>query len=148
MLPIHTVLVATDFSDAAASALDYAADLTAALSRPLLIAHVYAPPPVVATDGLIAPIPFNEDELKASLARDLATAADRARQRGVAEVATVLTDGPTVDALLQVITDRGCDLVVAATHGRGGVKRLLLGSVADQLVRKAPCPVLMVGPRA
>jgi nucleotide-binding universal stress UspA family protein len=58
----------------------------------------------------------------------------------------VVVDGETLPALLQQITDKNIDLVVVSTHGRTGLGRVLLGSVAEAIFREAPCPVLTVGP--
>jgi nucleotide-binding universal stress UspA family protein len=59
----------------------------------------------------------------------------------------VVQDGETLSVLLQQITDKNIDLVVVSTHGRTGVGRVLLGSVAEAIFREAPCPVLTVGPQ-
>jgi nucleotide-binding universal stress UspA family protein len=53
-------------------------------------------------------------------------------------------DGDTAAEILRAATDAGCDLIVMGTHGRTGLGRLLMGSVAEQVVRKAPCPVVTV----
>ena len=52
--------------------------------------------------------------------------------------------GVAVDAILKLATEEGCDLIIIGTHGRGGLSRFLLGSVADRVVRLAPCPVMTV----
>jgi nucleotide-binding universal stress UspA family protein len=54
----------------------------------------------------------------------------------------LLADGIPAEEIVKVASDRGCDLIVMGTHGRTGVGRLLLGSVAEEVMRKAPCPVL------
>jgi nucleotide-binding universal stress UspA family protein len=56
----------------------------------------------------------------------------------------LLAEGDPVEAIVRVAGERGCDLVVMGTHGRHGLKRLLAGSVAEEVVRDAPCPVLVV----
>jgi nucleotide-binding universal stress UspA family protein len=53
-------------------------------------------------------------------------------------------DGDPAQVIVQFARERGCSLIVMGTHGRTGLERLLMGSVAEQVVRKAPCPVLTV----
>jgi nucleotide-binding universal stress UspA family protein len=55
-----------------------------------------------------------------------------------------MTEGDAVDEILRVARDADADLIVLGTHGRTGLGRLLMGSVAEQVVRRAPCPVLVV----
>jgi nucleotide-binding universal stress UspA family protein len=55
-----------------------------------------------------------------------------------------LAEGDPAAEILHLATDTGCDMIVLGTHGRTGLDRLLMGSVAEQIVRKAPCPVLTV----
>ncbi|HUF26850.1 MAG TPA: universal stress protein [Gemmatimonadaceae bacterium] len=72
--------------------------------------------------------------------------ASRIREQGVAEVVQTLLDGPVVETLAGHIDDRRPDLVVMTTHGRGGMSRAWLGSVADALVRRVAVPVMLVRP--
>jgi nucleotide-binding universal stress UspA family protein len=147
MLPVTKILLATDFSDGATDALDYAASLAGSLAVPLHVVHVYAPPTAVSPEAFFTMM-YGDVAAKEGLAESLAGAAARARDRGAGVVETELADGTTWSEIIRIANQRGCDLIVMATHGRGGVPRFLLGSVADKVVRKATCPVLTIGPRA
>jgi nucleotide-binding universal stress UspA family protein len=143
---VHKILHATDFSDGSDHALDYAIELARVLSTPLLIAHVWAPPVILTPDGY-ASLPFDAVAAQAELEAGLDRRADRARDEGVASVATTLGGGDAWREILRIADEAGCDLIVMGTHGRGGVAHLLLGSIAEKVMRKAACPVLTVGKR-
>jgi universal stress protein A len=68
----------------------------------------------------------------------------RARQLGVRQLETRLVEGVAWSEILAATKATGCDLIVMGTHGRGAITHLLLGSVAEKVVRKAECPVLTV----
>jgi nucleotide-binding universal stress UspA family protein len=76
-------------------------------------------------------------------ARYLGAVADRLRARGVT-VAVETPGGPAAEAILACAEGIGADLIAMTTHGRGGLGRLVFGSVADEVLRGAPCPVLLV----
>ena len=76
-------------------------------------------------------------------ASHLDAVADRLRARGVT-VAVETPEGPAAEAILARAEETGADLIAMTTHGRGGLGRLVFGSVADQVLRGAPCPVLLV----
>jgi nucleotide-binding universal stress UspA family protein len=65
---------------------------------------------------------------------------------GGIQVATVLVEGPPATAVIRVAKRKGAHLIVVGTHGRTGVQRMLMGSVAERIVRLSPCPVLTVRP--
>lgn len=148
MQPIKIILVPTDFSPASKRALRYACNLADATGASLHIIHVVENPYLPnAFDGYYAPLPgeFLEDldrrtrtELEAQL-----TAEEKAKYSAVFE----LRMGSPAHEILEYLNDQDAiDLVVIATAGRGGVARLMMGSVADKLVRTAPCPVLTLHP--
>jgi nucleotide-binding universal stress UspA family protein len=145
--PITRLLVPTDFSEPSEHAAAYAARLAGALRIPLVLAHVHAPPQVFAPDGMVLAAAYDETRVEAALREALEAAATRVRAAGAPEVTTELVVGGAAAELVRLARERGCDLVVMATHGRGGVPRLLLGSVADKVVRRAGCPVLTLGPK-
>jgi glycine betaine transporter len=139
----RTILVPVDFSASSEAALDYAVELAGKLDAKLYILNV------VALSGLGVP------ELGAALAptvidsmvRDseaaLAKLADARRSR--AQIAdTLLRTGDARDVIVQTVEEVAADLIVMGTHGRRGVSRALLGSVAETVVRTSPCPVLTV----
>lgn len=76
----------------------------------------------------------------------LSTFAEPLRKRGL-QVTPELTDGPAAGAILGRAATVGADLIAMTTHGRSGLERLVLGSVAEEVTRRAPCPVLLVRAR-
>jgi nucleotide-binding universal stress UspA family protein len=140
MLAIHTVLHATDFSRNASGAFQLACALAHDYGARLVLLHVTAPPVGMYGDAVCDPEPPNYQEpCHAALQRlqpgDLGIPVDRRVAEG---------DAPT--EILRVAADIKADIIVMGTHGRTGVGRLVRGSVAETVVRSAPCPVLTVKP--
>lgn len=137
MLPIRTILHPTDFSEHS----DYALRLACALARDhgarLVLLHVAAPPTAVYGGDILIPAPpDSHDEERQRL--------DRLQVPDTVPTERRLVEGDAATQILAVAERTGSDLVVMGTHGRTGLARLLMGSVAEQIVRKAPCPVLTV----
>jgi nucleotide-binding universal stress UspA family protein len=97
--------------------------------------HVVVPPLLVYGEGMLPPLPV-AGELKEKLQRVQPQDEDVA-------VSHLLEEGDPADQILRVAQEGGYDLVVMGTHGRTGLGRLLMGSVAEKVMRKAPCPVLV-----
>jgi len=140
MLPIRTILHPTDFSDNAAYALQLACSLARDHGARLIVLHAHRPPVMVlgGTEA-IPPLPVEEEieELEAQLK------ALNLPMSGIT-VERKLIQGEPVTTIVEFAQRVPCDLIVMGTHGRRGLRHLLLGSVAEQVVRKAPCPVLTV----
>ena len=146
MARITRILVPTDFSETSDAALRYARTLADTFGASLHLLHAFEDPYAA---GALAPEVYGTvpQELRDS-ALELANtnleerlpAADRERYRG----ATTVVTGAPAAAIVKYATDHGVDLIVMGTHGRSGVAHLLLGSVAEKVVRTAPCPVLSV----
>jgi nucleotide-binding universal stress UspA family protein len=147
MALINKILVPTDFSDSAARALEYGAELATRFEIPMVLLHVYSNPVVAVPDGFIAMTPVDVTELMTQLEKGLGEVRRRAQALGVQQVHTVMVEGTPWDAIVRNAKDHHCDLVVMGTHGRGGIAHLLLGSVAEKVVRHAECPVLTVAVR-
>jgi universal stress protein A len=143
-MPIRNILVPTDFSAASQEAVRYAYDLAAGLGATLHVVHVlenpfapgafmemYSPPPAEYFTDLERQA---EDKLRACL-----TESERQASRAVL---TTRLGVPSAEILDRLEEEPKIDLVVMATHGRGGVARLVMGSVADKIIRAAPCPML------
>jgi nucleotide-binding universal stress UspA family protein len=143
MSPAKRILVATDFSDNARPALDYAATLSNALGAALVLAHVYTIPAVPTPDGVFIS-PVDEPKLRSDLEAALTALKRRAIELGAAPVEIALAEGTPWLELVRLAKERSCDMIVMGTHGRGLVAHFLLGSVAERVVRKAHCPVLTV----
>jgi len=141
----RTILVAIDFSDHADHALDYAAGLAQRLDAKLHLVHAIAVPSLGVPElGVAYSSMMMESTVKE--AQD-ALAALAARYRDRSPIATThLEVGDARDVIDRVAETIGADLIVMGTHGRRGIRRALLGSVAEAIVRSAPCPVLVVRP--
>lgn len=147
MLTLRTVLCPTDFSDISARAEHYAAALARHYDAALHLLHVDPPMPVMAPYGEIPVDARMFEEQREVAGAELAAAADRARARGL-RVDTTMKGGHPAREILALADKAQVDMLVIGTHGRGGVEHLLLGSVAEKIVRKATCPVLVVPPGA
>ena len=145
MAPIRRILFATDFSDASRPAARRAVSLAKDSGAELLVVHVYEPPVRPAVDAFLVPRVYDEfeAEVRSQADQGLAPIVARAAGAGVAARPLVLR-GVADEAIARAAKDEAADLVVVGTHGRGGVARLLLGSVAARVVSSAPCPVLTV----
>jgi nucleotide-binding universal stress UspA family protein len=137
MLPIRTVLHPTDFSEHSDHAFRFACSVARDYGARLVLVHV-VPPPLVHGEVVARRQPDGYHE---QLAREL----DRLQPRDPeTPVERLLKDGDPAAVILRVAEEVPCDLIVMGTHGRTGLGRLLMGSVAEQVVRRAPCPVLTV----
>jgi nucleotide-binding universal stress UspA family protein len=138
MLPIKTVLHPTDFSERSNYAFRLASSLAADYGARLVVLHVYQPPIVVGGEG-VAFLPCEQD--REALLRQLHEM--RPRDARVAVECRVV-EGEAVAEILRAAEETKCEVVVMGTHGRTGLGRLVLGSVAEQVLRKAPCAVTTV----
>jgi universal stress protein A len=143
-MPIQRVMLATDFSPHARAALRYAAELSGRLGVPLVLAHAYLVPALPLPEGAVIPSPDALAEAMARTGRELEAEKKTALELGAASVDTVVADGPAALKIVELAKDRNADLLVIGTHGRGVVARAILGSVADKVMRTAPCPVMIV----
>jgi nucleotide-binding universal stress UspA family protein len=138
MLPVHTILHPTDFSAPSAYALGLACALARDYGARLIALHVAHAPPVFASEGMVPPAP---EEIRAE-------AEEQLRQLPVPQddvrVERRLELGDAAGEILRVAAEVDASLIVMGTHGRTGLGRLLMGSVAEQVVRRSTCPVLTV----
>lgn len=143
MLRIANILCPVDFSPGAQAALSIACALARDYGATLTLLHVReTPPAVVGEFGSIPPEPPVPDEtLKARMRRSVPEGFP-----GVPECE--VRDGDAADTILKTARRRKCDLIVLGTHGLTGLSRLLVGSVAEVVLRGAPCPVLTIRPKA
>jgi nucleotide-binding universal stress UspA family protein len=138
MAPIHTILLATDFSEPAKHALRLACSLARDYDAHLIVLHVAVPPPMVYGEGILPPDPE-------VLAREAREQLDRLQFRDTnLHVERRFEEGDATTEILRVAAETRADLIVMGTHGRTGLSRLLMGSIAEQVVRRAPCSVLTV----
>ncbi|HWE35988.1 MAG TPA: universal stress protein [Isosphaeraceae bacterium] len=137
MLPIKTILVPTDFSESSEHALRMACALARDYEARLVLLHV-APPPIVG--GTLA-VPVDPRYYREALDEALAKV-EPAELRG--RVERHLREGDAAAEVLRMAEEKECDLIVMGSHGRRMLGRLLLGSVAEMVMRGSPCPVLVV----
>jgi nucleotide-binding universal stress UspA family protein len=140
---IQRILVPIDFSETSDYALDYAIDLAQQLGAKVTVMHAYEVPIYGIPEG--AMIVSSETAAKlADAAKDaLESAVESRRSKGVA-IETELRMGPPVDEVNDVARRIEADLIVMGTHGRRGIARALLGSVAENVIRTSTRPVMAV----
>jgi nucleotide-binding universal stress UspA family protein len=136
MFKNRLILCPTDFSPAAAAAFELACALARDHGAGVTVLHV-ADPPVSLSEVAESEKPGYRDSLRARL--HALRPAD-----STVSVTPMLTDGDPTENILETARGLGCDLIVMGTHGRSGLGRLILGSVAEAVLRQAPCPVLTV----
>ena len=142
---IEHILVPIDFSPSSDAAVDYAATLARSLGASIHLLHV-------REDSFAGPAPYELHPPGGRDRRERSYQLARARLSGIAaqvedaaaRVTVEVRSGTPTDAIVQAAVDYGADLVVMGTHGRSGLQHLLLGSVAEQVIRSARCPVLAV----
>jgi universal stress protein A len=134
----ETILVPTDFSSCGDAALKYATALAHSMGAKLLIVHVEEPPLAYGGGemyyGIAEP---DQKEIERMLA------AVRPTRDDVPHESRIITGAPA-DAIVDLAAEVDADMIVMGTHGRTGLGRLLMGSVAELVVRRAGCPVLTV----
>jgi nucleotide-binding universal stress UspA family protein len=145
MLTLKTVLVPTDFSDASESALRYGKAMAEKFGASLHVVHVMEDllAHAWAAEVYVSSMPQLRDEIeKESRQRLGALLTDGERKAFRAETA-LLAGNPFLE-IIRYAKAHDVDLIVMGTHGRGPIAHMLLGSVAEKVVRKSPCPVLTV----
>ena len=134
-----SILLATDFSEASQKALEYGAALARRHDGQLSVVHV-------AAQASAPLLPALSQELQYAHSRRALDTLARQPALQQTRHQLFLRSGPVCEALSQLIREQDVDLLVLSTHGRGGLKKLVLGSVAEEMLRLAPCPVMTVGP--
>jgi nucleotide-binding universal stress UspA family protein len=141
MNAIHKILVPTDFSAHADEAFRVAHTLARSIGAEVILFHVAQPPAVVSEGGKLLANPTK---------REAVNLWDRFHsiqptEPGVrVEHEVIVTDRPSAGHILEMLDKLGCDLIVMGTHGRSWLKHLLFGSMTEEVVRLARCPVMVV----
>jgi nucleotide-binding universal stress UspA family protein len=140
---ISRILVATDFSASADAALAYALKLADQVGATVRLVHVFEDPDAVSLySEVYVPMP---PELRAKILADIGgQLTARATATGHSNITTEVLTGATAQTIVVGAAEQQCDLIVMGTHGRHGMAHLLMGSVAERVVRTAACPVLVV----
>jgi nucleotide-binding universal stress UspA family protein len=144
MFKPRRILHPTDYSDNSMEALRLALDLAQQCNSQILLVHVVETlGPENVTFGEVAAQPQPE----AYRQRLMTDFQRRVPDPGAGvSLEYVLVEGDAAEAIVRVTQERSCDLIVMSTHGRTGLRRLLMGSVAEQVIRHAPCPILITKP--
>jgi nucleotide-binding universal stress UspA family protein len=149
MPTVKNLLVAVDFSEPSQTALQYARELAPLFGARLHVLHVMSPPFVPGAYGPDFAVDFTalQNDIE-SAARAQLNATVSGSDRDTLGARVILTvDRSPAAAILAYAKDAEIDLIVLGTHGRGGMAHLLLGSVAERVVRLSRCPVLTVRPQ-
>lgn len=146
---LHSILVSLDLSKESEAILEPAVQLGQITEGHVTLVHVIEPVIGPAALGMpfAAPIPveiFAEQRPMAQ--RKLDRVADSLRERGLSVSARLIDAANPAVGPLELLEDKRFDLIALTTHGRGGIRRLLLGSVADKVIRGAAKPVLVMRP--
>ena len=135
---LKNILFPTDFSERSAAALPYAAAIARCFRAKDYVAHVAESDASEAPAGAPEPSTISPQEM---------AILDRCDLLNGIPYEALLEKGEIWAVLAEMIRQREIDLIILGTHGRGGFKKLILGSVAEEIIREAPCPVLGVGPQ-
>jgi universal stress protein A len=144
MKAFEKLLVPVDFSLHAEEAMRTAADLSSRYGASITLAYVYEPMQYVLPEGFLVYTPDQVNMLTAGFRERLARSEQHLVELGAASVQTELLQGPVAREIVDYATSGGFDLIVMGTHGRTGLKHMMMGSVAEKVLRLAPCPVLVV----
>jgi len=146
MMTLKKILVATDFSECSEVALTYARAIARQFNARLDVIHVVEISTVEGFEvgGYVTAIPAVQADLETSEdARLEALITDDDRRQLAAQTVLVMLK-PPAQAVVDYAAREGVDLIVVGTHGRRGLAHMVMGSVAERIVRTAPCPVLTV----
>jgi nucleotide-binding universal stress UspA family protein len=142
-IAISNILLATDFSQVSRVALSYACSLARSYGSKIFVSHVVPPEPYLTVP--MEPIPIDLDLFwnreKQNMAEFVAT-------KALEEIPhqDILQRGELWEVISRIVQEQRIDLIVAGTHGRRGLKKVVLGSVAEKIYRQAKCPVLTIRP--
>lgn len=150
-MDMRLVLCATDGSEAAAKALEFACDLARSKSAKLLVLHVQrrhgraVVPSGMEDLARIEKVLLTEADMMHEAALRMASqAADMAKGLGVEDVESVVVEGDAASLIVETAKDRGADAIVIGSRGLGDLQGLLLGSVSHKVAHAAPCTCVIV----
>jgi universal stress protein A len=138
------ILVPIDYSAHSEEAMRNAVDVARRFSASITLVNVYEPIDRLAPEAYWVISPEQEKHLLAAFKERLIKAEQQVRDLGATTVDSQLLEGEAAQRIVSYASDNGHDLIVMGTHGRRGVKHLLLGSVAERVLRTSPCTVLVV----
>jgi universal stress protein A len=139
------IICPVDFSRLCGRALEHAAELAVQLDAELSVVHVHVLSVVSLSMGEIAPNPETMVRQSSDLQTKLTRALKEIQRPGLkADTHLLMAESSIAETILHRAADEGADLIVVGGHGRSQVEEFFIGSVANELVRKATCPVLVV----
>jgi len=144
MITLKKILAATDFSRHSEIVVQYAAEFARVFDAEVLLCNVVGRPDILSQipPGGEGYFPPNLEEIHEEQAR---TECENAlKNSGISQGRVVVSVGSPFVEIIRLARTENVDLIIVGTHGRGAVAHMLLGSVAEKVVRKAPCPVLTV----
>ncbi|HET7539272.1 MAG TPA: universal stress protein [Polyangiaceae bacterium] len=148
MLSLSKILVPIDLSPAGTRVLEQAHDFALKFSGAIDLLHVWTPPAMLAPEALITGVGMTEQpflEWLGNSAREhLSKFEQKARSDGIDVARSYCELGDPATAIIERAESGGYDLLVLGTHGRTGLSHVLMGSVAEKVLRRAPCAVLTV----
>ena len=144
MVAIKNILVATDFSEPSNVALAYGRDLARNYNARLHVMHVVEDVMLRYSTEVGLALPALQEDLVVAARRDLDSRITDEDRRQLNAVAVIDTGANIATAICDYAKNNKIDLIVTGTHGRGVVQHFLMGSVAERVVRTAPCPALTV----
>jgi nucleotide-binding universal stress UspA family protein len=146
MILLKKILVATDFSEPSDAALAYGRELARTFNAQLQILHVAdnIMTRAYGSDGFVFADPELQRDVEAAATRTIDALVSPEDRQALRTETVVLTSNTPAFAIVDYAQHSDIDLIVMGTHGRGAVAHLLMGSVAERVVRTAPCPVLTV----
>lgn len=146
-MSVKTIIAAVDFSDISNEIIEKAGEFASRFSAHLWILHVAAPDPDFVGYGVG---PKHVRQWRADELHDerkfMQQQADMLKEKGI-NTSSLLIQGPTAETILKEISKLNADLIVLGSHGHSTVYELLVGSVTEAMLRKSPCPVLVVPAR-
>lgn len=147
MIHLEKILMPTDLSENSKAPLEYALALADKFDAEMHLLHVIqdAASLIAGPDGFYSVPEGFYQEMRDDAVRRLDEFVEPARRPGKGVVREIKEGAPFVE-IIRYARKQGIDLIVMGTHGRSGLSHLLIGSVAERVVRKAPCPVLTVHP--
>ena len=148
MIKLKRILAAVDFSECSEHALRYACEFAEAFSTEVHLLHVVEPPAAAYSEfgmGYVG-VSIVEDDLREAAEKKLTTLPNPEWDKKLSVRRAVVMGTPFVETV-RYAKENDIDMIVLGTHGRGAIAHMLMGSTAEKIVRKAPCPVLTVRPQ-
>jgi nucleotide-binding universal stress UspA family protein len=140
-ISLKNILVATDFSECSQSILPFAESLARRYGSSILLAHVIPTEIVTTLEGSAT------EPIESTVLREMEDLESSEYLKGLNYTHIIRTAPEVWPVLREIIEREGVDLVMVGTHGRTGLSKIVMGSVAEAIFRTAPCPVLTIGPK-